>query len=70
MPGHTWSPVPHAQPVQVLQLGGNHVASISSLQLGSLTSLRTLFLNNNNISRVDGLQGLANLQVCPAGTDN
>ena len=49
--------------MQALQLGGNQIASISSLQLSSLTSLRTLFLNNNDITRVDGLQGLVNLQV-------
>ena len=48
---------------QVLQLGGNQVASISSLQLGGLSSLRSLFLQNNDITRVDGLAGLVNLQV-------
>jgi len=47
----------------VLQLGSNQVASISSLQLGSLTSLRSLFLQNNDITRIDGLAGLINLQV-------
>jgi Leucine-rich repeat (LRR) protein len=49
--------------VQALQLGGNQVTSIASLQLGCLTSLRTLFLNNNDITRIDGLEGLVNLQV-------
>ncbi len=47
----------------MLQLGSNQIASISSLQLSALTSLRTLFLNNNDITRVDGLEGLVNLQV-------
>lgn len=47
----------------MLQLGGNQVASISSLQLGGLSSLRSLFLQNNDITRVDGLAGLVNLQV-------
>ncbi|KAJ9527642.1 hypothetical protein QJQ45_025918 [Haematococcus lacustris] len=48
--------------LQVLQLGGNQIASISSLQLSSLASLRSLFLNNNDITRIDGLDGLTNLQ--------
>ena len=49
--------------VQVLQLGSNQVTSISSLQLGGLGSLRSLFLQNNDITRIDGLAGLFNLQV-------
>ena len=49
--------------LQVLQLGSNQVASITSLHLGNLSSLRSLFLQNNDITRVDGLQGLVNLQV-------
>lgn len=52
---------------QALQLGSNQIASIASLQLGSLNSLRTLFLNNNDITRIDGLEGLANLQVRTLG---
>ena len=48
---------------QVLQLGSNQVASITSLHLGSLGSLRSLFLQNNDITRIDGLLGLVNLQV-------
>lgn len=56
-------PTSPLDPAQVLQLGSNQVASISSLQLSSLTSLRTLFLNNNDITRIDGLEGLVSLQV-------
>ena len=54
-----------AQGIQqaVLQLGSNQVTSISSLQLGGLGSLRSLFLQNNDITRIDGLAGLFNLQV-------
>ncbi len=48
---------------QALQLGSNQITSIAALQLGCLTSLRTLFLNNNDITRIDGLDGLVNLQV-------
>jgi len=47
----------------VLQLGSNQIANIASLQLGGLTCLRTLFLNNNDITRINGLDGLVNLQV-------
>ena len=53
--------------VQVLQLGNNGISSISSLQLSCLVNLRTLFLQNNDIARVDGLEGLLNLQVRAAG---
>ncbi|EFJ42239.1 hypothetical protein VOLCADRAFT_119475, partial [Volvox carteri f. nagariensis] len=48
--------------LQVLQLGGNQVSSISSLQLSSLTGLRSLFLQGNDITRIEGLDGLVNLQ--------
>lgn len=43
------------------------MASISSLQLGGLGSLRSLFLQNNDITRIDGLAGLFNLQVGKGG---
>ncbi|KAG1679410.1 hypothetical protein FOA52_007701 [Chlamydomonas sp. UWO 241] len=46
----------------VLQLGGNQIASIGSLCLGGLSSLRSLFLQNNDIARIDGLSGLSNLK--------
>ncbi|GIL49189.1 hypothetical protein Vafri_5338 [Volvox africanus] len=48
--------------LQVLQLGGNQVSSISSLQLNSMTGLRSLFLQANDITRIEGLEGLLNLQ--------
>ncbi|KAF5838089.1 hypothetical protein DUNSADRAFT_3398 [Dunaliella salina] len=48
--------------LQVLQLGSNQITNIASLQLNGLTSLRTLFLNNNDITRINGLDGLINLQ--------
>ncbi|GAX73782.1 hypothetical protein CEUSTIGMA_g1233.t1 [Chlamydomonas eustigma] len=48
--------------LQVLQLGSNQIASVSSLNLGCLSGLRSLFLQNNDITRVDGFTGLVNLQ--------
>ena len=47
----------------MLQLGSNQITNIASLQLNGLTALRTLFLNNNDITRINGLEGLVNLQV-------
>ena len=46
-----------------MQLGSNQVSSISALQLSSLATIRSLFLQNNDITRIDGLAGLVNLQV-------
>ncbi|KAG2444570.1 hypothetical protein HXX76_001315 [Chlamydomonas incerta] len=49
--------------LQVLQLGANCISSIASLQLGAaLAGLRSLFLQANDITRVDGLEGLLALQ--------
>ncbi|KAG2449146.1 hypothetical protein HYH02_005893 [Chlamydomonas schloesseri] len=50
--------------LQVLQLGANCISSISSLQLGAAlgAGLRSLFLQANDITRLDGLDGLLALQ--------
>ena len=48
----------------MLQLGGNCISSIAGLQLGAaLCGLRSLFLQANDITRIDGLDGLIALQV-------
>lgn len=52
-----------AMTVQVLALGFNQISSVASLQLGWLAGLRSLFLQGNEITRIDGLAGLENLQV-------
>ncbi|GMH33137.1 hypothetical protein BSKO_00971 [Bryopsis sp. KO-2023] len=48
--------------LQVLQLGDNQISSIASLELSNLTSLQTLFLHRNEITKIDGLNGLVNLK--------
>lgn len=48
--------------LQVLLLGENKLASIDSLGLSKLTNLRSLFLQNNMITCVDGLSCLAALE--------
>mmetsp|Transcript_34109 Transcript_34109/g.96662 ORF Transcript_34109/g.96662 Transcript_34109/m.96662 type:complete len:1474 (-) Transcript_34109:585-5006(-) len=48
--------------LQVLQLGQNAIASIERLGLGKLSTLRSLFLQGNDITKVDGLEGLLSLQ--------
>jgi len=48
--------------LQVLQLGQNSIASIERLGLSKLAALRSLFLQGNDITRIDGLEGLYSLQ--------
>ncbi|MEW5304785.1 MAG: hypothetical protein WDW36_007372 [Sanguina aurantia] len=49
--------------LQVLHLGSNQISAMLPLQLSCLAaSLRTLFLHGNDITRVEGLEGLVNLQ--------
>lgn len=52
--------------LQVLQLGDNRLMSIDMLGVSRLTGLRSLFLQNNQIARVDGLAALSFLEelVC------
>ena len=48
--------------LEVLQLGANQVGSLRGLQVAGLKSLKTLFLHDNTLSRIDGLMKLPNLQ--------
>ncbi len=48
--------------LEVLQLGGNQIASVRGLQLAGLQSLKTLFLQDNTLSKIEGLIKLPNLQ--------
>ena len=56
-----WSP-PFPS-LEVLQLGANSIVSVSSLRLGALAkSLKVLFLQDNDISKLEGLDALCNLE--------
>lgn len=48
--------------LQVLQLGDNRLTSIEMLGVARLTNLRSLFLQNNQITKVDGLSALGFLE--------
>ena len=48
--------------LEVLQLGGNQIASIKGLQLAGLQNLKTLFMQDNTFSKIDGLVKLPSLQ--------
>ncbi|XP_048590343.1 leucine-rich repeat-containing protein 9 isoform X2 [Nematostella vectensis] len=48
--------------LEVLHLGYNSIPSISGLQLSRLPNLKALFLQGNEITKVDGLEGLQDLR--------
>ena len=48
--------------LEVLHLGYNGISDIASLQLDRITSVRSLFLQGNDISEVDGLHALTSLR--------
>lgn len=48
--------------LEVLHLGYNNITNMAALQLSRLTNLRALFLQGNEISKVDGLEGLQDLR--------
>ncbi|XRB06100.1 U2 small nuclear ribonucleoprotein A [Pycnococcus provasolii] len=49
--------------LEVLQLGGNGISSLSSLSLAPLgRRLRSLFLQDNDLTSIDGLDGLGELR--------
>ncbi|KAJ7361763.1 Leucine-rich repeat-containing protein 9 [Desmophyllum pertusum] len=48
--------------LEVLHLGYNGIANMAALQLSRLTNLRALFLQGNDISKVEGLEGLQELR--------
>ncbi|XP_078452476.1 leucine-rich repeat-containing protein 9 [Lampetra planeri] len=54
--------VPVMERLEVLHLAYNRISSLVLLQLGRLTGLRTLYLQGNEISRVEGLEGAAALR--------
>ncbi|XP_069495003.1 leucine-rich repeat-containing protein 9 isoform X2 [Ambystoma mexicanum] len=58
--GETMSPI--MQSLEVLYLNCNGISSLPQLQLGRLQNLKSLFLQGNEISHVEGLEGLAHLQ--------
>ncbi|XP_048830995.1 leucine-rich repeat-containing protein 9 [Brienomyrus brachyistius] len=53
---------PLMESLEVLHLGHNGISSLASLQLSRLTGLRALFLQGNEISHVEGLEGLQHLR--------
>ncbi|XP_028935145.1 leucine-rich repeat-containing protein 9 isoform X3 [Ornithorhynchus anatinus] len=50
------------QNLEVLHLGYNGISSLTQLQLSRLRNLKSLFLQGNEISQVEGLEGLHKLQ--------
>ncbi|XP_066913375.1 leucine-rich repeat-containing protein 9-like [Clytia hemisphaerica] len=48
--------------LEVLHLGYNGIANLAALELGRLVSLKALFLQGNEINKVDGLDGLYELR--------
>eukprot|EP00898_Chlorokybus_atmophyticus_P004184 jgi/Chlat1/4767/Chrsp308S04732 len=57
-----FEPADDNHPLQVLQLGSNQITSLPSLHLSCFRHLRSLFLQDNGISRVEGLDSLSMLQ--------
>jgi hypothetical protein len=49
-------------PAQVLDLGSNQISNVATLALSVLTNLRSLNLSGNDISKLEGLEGLFKLQ--------
>ncbi|CAF1195882.1 unnamed protein product [Didymodactylos carnosus] len=48
--------------LEVLHLAYNNISDVVSLQLSKIPSLRSLFLQGNEISKVEGLESLRNLR--------
>ncbi|XP_038612832.1 leucine-rich repeat-containing protein 9 isoform X2 [Tachyglossus aculeatus] len=53
---------PVMQNLEVLHLGYNGISHLNQLQLSRLRNLKSLFLQGNEISQVEGLEGLHSLQ--------
>ncbi|XP_056023048.1 leucine-rich repeat-containing protein 9-like isoform X3 [Ostrea edulis] len=53
---------PIMESLEVLHLGYNGIKDMSILQLSRLTSLKALFLQGNEISKVEGMEGLHDLR--------
>ncbi|KAL8572554.1 hypothetical protein ACOMHN_040458 [Nucella lapillus] len=56
----TFQPV--LEHLEVLHLGYNGIKDMATLQLGRLPSLKALFLQGNEITKVEGLEGLHDLR--------
>ncbi|XP_036398728.1 leucine-rich repeat-containing protein 9 [Megalops cyprinoides] len=59
-PGDTLEPLMSS--LEVLHLGHNGISNLANLQLSRLTNLKALFLQANEISQVEGLEGLMQLR--------
>ncbi|XP_041928695.1 leucine-rich repeat-containing protein 9 [Alosa sapidissima] len=61
-----WDPGDSAEPLmsslEVLHLSHNGITNLANLQLSRLTNLKALFLQGNDISQVEGLEGLYTLR--------
>lgn len=53
---------PVMESLEVLHLGYNNIKDMAALQLGRLTSLKALFLQGNEILKIEGLEGLHDLR--------
>ena len=54
--------MPVLEKLEVLHLGYNGISDLAALQLNRLVGLKSLFLQGNEIVRVEGLEGLAELR--------
>ncbi|KAK5857406.1 hypothetical protein PBY51_010654 [Eleginops maclovinus] len=60
--GPTGSLEPLMGSLEVLHLSHNGISNMANLQLSRLTNLKALFLQGNDISQVEGLEGLRQLR--------
>ncbi|TMS21605.1 Leucine-rich repeat-containing protein 9 [Larimichthys crocea] len=60
--GPTCSLEPLMSSLEVLHLSHNGISNMANLQLSRLTNLKALFLQGNEISQVEGLEGLQQLR--------
>lgn len=62
--GPTGAAPPHPfRAIQALFMNGNQVPSIAGLRLSGLGNLRILHLANNEINKIEGLEGLVHLRA-------
>jgi len=52
----------HFRSLEVLQLGANNINYVPALQLWHLKNLKILFLQDNDIIKLEGIEGLVNLE--------
>uniref|UniRef100_H2Z1T9 Uncharacterized protein n=1 Tax=Ciona savignyi TaxID=51511 RepID=H2Z1T9_CIOSA len=60
IPQETLTPV--MESLEVLHIGYNKINNMATLQLGRLTNLKALFIQGNEISKIEGLEGLHELR--------